>query len=91
LRRCKTMKKVQVLGPGCPKCQQVAANVTEAAKAAGVQVEVEKVSKPMDIAKYGVMFTPGLAVEGEVVCAGRIPGVEEIKGWLEAEPAKERK
>jgi small redox-active disulfide protein 2 len=85
------MKKVQVLGPGCPKCQQVAAHVAEAAKAAGVQIEVEKVSKPMDIAKYGVMFTPGLAVEGEVVCAGRIPSVEEIKGWLEAEPAKEQK
>jgi len=81
------MKKVQVLGPGCPKCQQVAANVAEAAKAVRVEVEVEKVSKPMDIAKYGVMFTPGLAVEGEVVCAGRIPSVEEIKGWLEAEPA----
>ena len=85
------MKKVQVLGPGCPKCQQVAAHVAEAAKAVGVQIEVEKVSKPMDIAKYGVMFTPGLAVEGEVVCAGRIPSVEEIKGWLEAEPAKERR
>jgi len=85
------MKKVHVLGPGCPKCQQVAANVAEAAKAAGVEVEVEKVSKPMDIAKYGVMFTPGLAVEGEVVCAGRIPGVEEIKGWLGAERAEGKK
>jgi small redox-active disulfide protein 2 len=84
------MKKVQVLGPGCPKCQQAAANVSEAAKALGLEVEVEKVSKPMDIAKYGVMFTPGLAVEGEVVCAGRIPSVEEIKGWLEAKPAKEQ-
>lgn len=84
------MKKVQVLGPGCPKCQQVATNVAQAAKAVGVQVEVEKVSKPMDIARYGVMFTPGLAVEGEVVCAGRVPSVEEIKGWLEVEPAKEQ-
>lgn len=84
------MKRVQVLGPGCPKCQQVAANVAEAARAAGVEVEVEKVSQPMDIAKYGVMFTPGLAVEGQVVCAGRIPSVEEIKGWLQAEAAKQQ-
>ena len=76
------MKKVQVLGPGCPRCQQVAANVVEAAKAVGVEIEIEKISKPTDIAKYGVMFTPGLAVEGEVVCAGRIPSVEEIKQWL---------
>lgn len=79
------MKKVQVLGPGCPKCQLVATNVAEAAKALGAEIEIEKVSKPIDIANYGVMFTPGLAVEGEVVCAGRIPSVEEIKGWLAAE------
>jgi len=85
------MKKVQVLGPGCAKCQQLAANVAEAAKAMGAVIEIEKVSKPLDIAKYGVLFTPGLAIEGEVVCVGRIPGVEEIKGWLEAEPAKEQK
>jgi small redox-active disulfide protein 2 len=74
--------KVQVLGAGCPKCHQVASNVAEAAQALGVEVEIEKVTKPMDIAKYAVIFTPGLAVEGEVVCAGRVPGVEEIKGWL---------
>lgn len=79
------MKKVQVLGPGCPKCEQVAANVAEAAKALGVEVEIEKIAKPMEIAKFGVMFTPGLAVEGKVVCAGRIPSVEEIKGWLQGE------
>jgi len=76
------MKKVQVLGPGCPKCQQLAANVAEAAKALEVQVEIEKISKPMDIAKYGVMFTPGLAIEGQAVCSGYIPSVEEIKEWL---------
>jgi small redox-active disulfide protein 2 len=81
------MRKVQVLGSGCPKCREVAANVAQAAKAMGVDVEVEKISRPMDIAKYGVMFTPGLAVEGNVVCAGRIPSVEEIKGWLAAQPA----
>ena len=76
------MKKVQVLGSGCPKCQQVAANVTEAAKALRMQVEIEKVSKPLDIAKYRIMFTPGLAIEGQVVCSGYIPSVEEIKEWL---------
>ena len=76
------MKKVQVLGSGCPRCQQVAANAAEAAEAIGVEADIEKVSRPADIAKFGVMFTPGLAVEGEVVCAGRVPSVEEIKGWL---------
>jgi small redox-active disulfide protein 2 len=73
---------VQVLGLGCPKCQQVAANVADAAQAAGVEVAVEKVTQPAEIAKYGVMFTPGLAVDGEVKVAGRVPSVDEIKGWL---------
>ena len=76
------MKKIEVLGPGCPKCQQVAANVAQAAEAAGLEVEVVKIAKPAEIAKYGVMFTPGLAVDGKVVCSGRVPTVAEIKAWL---------
>ncbi len=76
------MKKVQVLGTGCPKCQQTAANAKEAAQAVGVQIELEKVEKPADIAKFGVMFTPALAIDGEVKVAGRIPTVDEIKAWL---------
>jgi small redox-active disulfide protein 2 len=78
------MKKVQVLGTGCPKCQQTAANAREAAQAAGVEIELIKVEKPADIAKFGVMFTPALAIDGEVKAAGRIPSVEEIKAWLSA-------
>ena len=76
------MKKVQVLGPGCPRCQEVAANVEAAAKAAGVEIQIEKVSNPTDIAKFGVMFTPGLVVDGDVKVSGRIPEVDEIKAWL---------
>ncbi len=78
------MKKVQVLGTGCPKCQQTAENAKAAAEAAGVQITLEKVEKPADIAKFGVMFTPALAIDGEVKVAGRIPTVDEIKGWLAA-------
>ncbi len=78
------MKRVQVLGTGCPKCQQTAANAKQAAEAAGVQIELEKVEKPADIAKFGVMFTPALAIDGEVKVSGRIPTVDEIKGWLSA-------
>ena len=76
------MKKVQVLGTGCPKCQQTAANAKEAAHVAGVQIELEKIEKPADIAKFGVMFTPALAIDGEVKVAGRIPTVDEITAWL---------
>jgi small redox-active disulfide protein 2 len=76
------MKKVQVLGTGCPKCQQTAANAREAAEAAGVQIEIVKVDKPAEIARFGVMFTPALAIDGTVKVAGRIPTVDEIKAWL---------
>jgi len=76
------MKKVQVLGTGCPKCQQTAANAKEAAEAAGLQIELIKVDKPADIAKFGVMFTPALAIDGDVKVSGRVPDVDEIKAWL---------
>ena len=78
------MKKVHVMGTGCPKCLQTAANAKEAAAASGVEIELEKVEKPADIAKFGVMFTPALAVDGDVKAAGRIPTVDEIKAWLTA-------
>ena len=74
--------KVQILGTGCPKCQQTAENAKAAAKAAGVQIDLIKVDKPADIAKFGVMFTPALAIDGDVKVSGRIPDVEEIKAWL---------
>ena len=78
------MKKVQVLGTGCPKCNQTAENAKAAAEALGVPIELVKVDKPADIAKYGVMFTPALAVEGEVKVSGRVPSPDEIKAWLKA-------
>lgn len=78
------MKKVQVLGTGCPKCLQTAENAEAAAKAAGVQIELEKVQKPVEIAKLGVLFTPALAVDGEVKVSGRVPTVAEIQEWLSA-------
>jgi small redox-active disulfide protein 2 len=78
------MKKVQVLGTGCPKCQQTAENAKAAAEALGIEIELHKVDKPMEIAKFGVMFTPALAVDGEVKVAGRVPSPDEIRAWLEA-------
>jgi small redox-active disulfide protein 2 len=78
------MKKVQVLGTGCPKCQQTAENAKAAAAALGVGIELVKIDKPVEIAKFGVMFTPALAINGEVKVSGRVPSLEEIKAWLKA-------
>ena len=78
------MKKVQVLGTGCPKCNQTAENAKAAAEALGVSIELVKVDKPADIGKYGVMFTPALAVDGEVKVSGRVPTPDGIRAWLQA-------
>jgi len=73
------MKKLQVLGPGCPKCVEMAKRTEEAAKAADGDFEVEKVSDLSKIMAFGVMMTPALVVDGEVKVVGQVPSVEEIK------------
>ena len=74
--------KVQVLGTGCAKCEQTADNAKTAAESLGVPIQLEKVSELADIAIFRVMFTPALAIDGEVKLSGRVPTVEEIKTWL---------
>jgi len=77
------MKRIQVLGAGCPKCKQLAANVEAAADELGMEVELEKVTDINEILQFGVMLTPGLVIDGELRASGRVPGADEIKQWLE--------
>ena len=76
------MVKIEVLGTGCPKCQATIRNAEEAVKELGIQAEVVKVDDIAEITARGVMVTPALAIDGGRKCSGRIPAVEEIKGWL---------
>lgn len=76
------MKKIEVLGPGCPNCQKLEANVREAVSRAGVEAEIVKVTDYRQILDHGVMSTPGLVIDGKVVSAGRIPVPEDISAWL---------
>ncbi len=73
------MKKLQVLGPGCSKCMELAKRTEEAAKAVGGDYKVEKVSDLQKIMAFGVMMTPALVVDGEVKVVGQVPSVDEIK------------
>ena len=72
------MKKLQVLGTGCPKCKKLAENAKAAVKALGGDYEVEKVTDINEIMKFGVMMTPALVVDGEVKVVGKVPSPEEI-------------
>ena len=77
------MKKLQILGTGCPKCKKLTELAEQAAKELGIEYEIEKVTDMNDIMTFGIMMTPGLAVDDEVKVAGKIPDIEEIKKMLE--------
>jgi len=76
------MKKLQILGTGCPKCKKLTENAETAAKELGIEYEVEMVTDINDIMNFGIMMTPALAVDGEVKTVGKVPSVEEIKKML---------
>jgi small redox-active disulfide protein 2 len=78
------MKKLQILGAGCSKCKALAEQTEKAAKAMGLEYELEKVTDIEKIMAFGVMSTPALAVDGEVKVVGRVPGLEEVKKLLGA-------
>ncbi|NBB94763.1 MAG: thioredoxin family protein [Planctomycetes bacterium] len=77
------MKKLQILGTGCPKCKKLAENTEAAAKAAGIEYELEKVTDINEIMKMGVMMTPALAVDGEIKVVGKVPDADAIKPMLQ--------
>jgi len=76
------MQKIQILGTGCPKCNQLAENAAAAVAQLGAEAEVVKVSDINEITRFGIMMTPGLAIDGEVKSAGKVLSVDEIKALL---------
>lgn len=74
--------KIQILGPGCPKCKKLAENAEAAAKALGVDYEIEKVTDIARILSFGVMMTPALVVDGKVKLVGKVPSPDDIKPLL---------
>ena len=73
------MKKIQILGTGCPKCKKLAEQAELAAKELGIEFELEKVTDINQIMSFGVMMTPALVVNGDVKSAGKLPKLEELK------------
>jgi small redox-active disulfide protein 2 len=70
--------KLQILGTGCARCKQLLANAEQAAAGAD-GVEIEKVEDLKEIAKFRVLATPALAVDGVVKAAGRVLSPDEIR------------
>jgi len=77
------MKKIQVLGTGCPKCQELTKNAELAVGQLGIECEIEKVTDLKEIMKFGVMMTPALAIDGEVKVAGKVVDADSIVKFLQ--------
>jgi small redox-active disulfide protein 2 len=76
------MKNIKVLGPGCANCKRTFNLIEETARAKGVEVQLEKVEDIAGIASYGIMSTPGVVINGEVVHMGGVPNRSVVEKWL---------
>jgi small redox-active disulfide protein 2 len=76
------MTTVKILGSGCANCQRLTKLTEQAMSELGIQARTEKVTDYAEIAAYGVMSTPALVVDEQVVMAGRIPGLNSLKQTL---------
>jgi small redox-active disulfide protein 2 len=76
------MKKLQILGTGCAKCNALTMATEKAAQTLGLEYELEKVTDLNRIMSFGVMITPALVVDGKVKISGKVPSVDDIKKLL---------
>jgi small redox-active disulfide protein 2 len=76
------MKNIKVLGSGCKNCETTANLIRIAAEQAGVEIELEKVTDMAEIMSFGVMSTPGVVIDGQVVHAGGLPGPDLVRSWV---------
>jgi small redox-active disulfide protein 2 len=78
------MKDIKVLGTGCANCKNTIALVDTVARERGVEIHLEKVEDIKAIMGYGVMSTPGVVIDGQVVHAGGVPSRQKVEGWFTA-------
>ena len=78
------MHSIKVLGSGCANCERLATLTDEALSGLGRPERVEKVTDYAAMAALGVMATPALAVDDQVVISGRIPALAMLKETLAA-------
>ena len=74
--------EIKVLGPGCAKCDKTQKIIQAVVDETSMDASVEKITDMLEIAKYGVMGTPAVVVNGKVKSVGKVPGKDEIRSWL---------
>jgi len=73
---------IKILGSGCPNCKKVEAIARQAASGLGVEAEFVKITDYGKITEYPILSTPGLVINEQVVCSGRIPTQAEVTTWM---------
>lgn len=78
------MRVIEILGPGCPRCEKTTAEIRAVVDRAGINAEIRHVTDPFEIAARGVLFSvPVVLIDGILVARGRVPSRREIEQWLD--------
>ncbi len=75
--------KIEVFGTGCPKCNMLEGNVKKVLSELNLKAEVVKITSIDEMVERGLMSTPALMIDGELVVAGRVPSVAELRGIIQ--------
>lgn len=74
--------EIKILGPGCSKCKTLEETVRKTVAEMNIDATISKVDDIMDIMEYGILSTPGIVINEEVMISGRVPSVNEIKEMI---------
>ena len=69
---------IKTLGPGCANCQKLEKVVREVVKELAIDASIEEVKDIKKIMSYPILATPGLVINEELVCSGRVPNKAEV-------------